>query len=164
MVSLIKQFGSREHTPLVQFVKYGICGGIATFVHIAIFFLCAWLVLPALGLQDPLVQWFGLHVTPIEEGLRARNATLDNLIAFVFSNATAYTLNILWVFEGGRHHRLVEIGMFFAVSALSLAVGTVLQFALIRSFGLATTVAFAANIVASVMINYVMRKFVVFKG
>jgi putative flippase GtrA len=35
---------------------------------------------------------------------------------------------------------------------------------LIKSFGITTTHAFAANVVAALMINFVMRKKVVFKG
>ena len=34
----IEQFKGVEAGPLVQFVKYGISGGLATFVHIVIFY------------------------------------------------------------------------------------------------------------------------------
>jgi putative flippase GtrA len=164
MISIARQFSGREHTPLVQFIKYGICGGVATAVHILIFFLCAWKLLPALGLEDPLVKLFGLTVIPVTESARAWHALADNAIAFVFSNMTAYVLNILWVFERGRHHWLVELGLFYAVSGTSLVVGSILQTFLIQHFGLATTPAFGANVIASMSINYVLRKFMVFKG
>jgi len=164
MVSIARQFSGREHTPLVQFIKYGICGGLATAVHILIFFLCAWKLLPALRGADPLVRLFGLTVNPVVEASRAWYALADNAIAFVFSNMTAYVLNILWVFERGRHHWWIEVGLFYAVSGISLAVGSILQLFLIQHFRLETTPAFGANVVASMSINYVLRKFMVFKG
>jgi putative flippase GtrA len=68
------------------------------------------------------------------------------------------------VFHRGRHHWLLEIGLFYAVSGVSLVIGTTLQTALIGHFGLTTTVAFGANLVTALLINYAMRKFVIFKG
>ena len=83
---------------------------------------------------------------------------------FLISNLTAYVLNILWVFERGRHRWWVEVGLFYAVSGISWVVGSVLQTLLIGGWGLSTTVAFGANVVASMSINFVLRKFWVFKG
>lgn len=164
MKSIFQQFTGREHSPLVQFIKYGIAGAAATAVHTVAFFLAAWLAFPALGVDDPLVRLLGVQPPAVVEALRARNAALDNLIAFLFSNAVAYAINVLWVFEGGRHHRLVEIGMFVGVSAISMVAGTFLQSILIYKYGMATTFAFVANIVTAMLINYAMRKFVIFKG
>lgn len=158
------QFKGREHTPFVQFIKYGIAGVIATLVNTVIFFACSWKLLPALGPTDPLVKLLHVDVPVVADTIRAHNATWNNLIAFFFSNLTAYLINIKWVFEGGRHHILVEIGMFYAVSALSLVTGTFLQWMLIHNYGWATSYAYGINILVSLMINYGMRKFVVFKG
>jgi putative flippase GtrA len=163
-VSLLAGFKSRQAGPLVQFVKYGISGGIATAVHIALFSLMAWWVLPALTDRELVVRLFHVDVPAMADGVRARNAALDNLVAFVFSNLTAYLLNILWVFHRGRHHWLVEIGLFYAVSGFSMLIGTLLQTWLIAAFGLTTTTAFVANMVTSLLINYAMRKFVIFRG
>ena len=160
----LNQFRSREHTPLVQFIKYGIAGVIATLVHTVIFFFCSWQFLPALGSNDPLALLFHVDMPEVADAIRARNATWNNLIAFFFSNLTAYLINIKWVFEGGRHHRLVEIGMFYAVSGLSLVTGTFLQWILIHYHSWPTSFAFGINILVSLLINYGLRKFVVFKG
>ena len=162
--NFLNQFKGRDHSPLVQFIKYGICGGAATGVHILIFYFCAVNILPALGATDPAVRWFHFNVMPIADEVRKWHALVDNVIAFLFSNLTAYGLNILWVFERGRHHWLLEIGLFYAVSGVSMVVGSVLQTWLIGHHGLSTTAAFGANIVASLMINYALRKFVIFKG
>jgi len=164
MASISEQFLGREASPAVQFVKYGISGGIATAVHITLFSLLAYFVFPALTDKELAVQFFHLDVPAISDAVRARNAAIDNFVAFIFSNLTAYLLNILWVFRRGRHHWVVEIGLFYAVSGVSMAIGTGLQTALIARFGLTTTTAFGANLVTSLLINYAMRKFVIFKG
>jgi len=167
MKTFMQQFTGRESGPLVQFVKYGLCGGIATMVHVTIFFLAAAMIFPALSGTDQAARFLGqigVSVTIVDETVRARNAMIDNVVAFIFSNLVAYLLNIIWVFKPGRHSRIVEIGMFYVVSGTSIAIGTVMMGVLIRTFGISTTMAFGANVVTSVLINYAMRKFVIFKG
>jgi putative flippase GtrA len=164
MHSLWKQFTGQEHTPVVQFIKYGLCGGLATGVHIGLFYISALKVLPALSAEDPVAQALGWTVGPVSDAIRARNSMIDNGIAFLFSNLTAYLLNILWVFKAGRHHWAVEIGLFYLVSGTSLVIGSSLMGWLIHSFGMLTTLAFGANIVTSLLINFVLRKYVIFKG
>jgi putative flippase GtrA len=164
MAGLIEQLRGRQAGPAVQFVKYGISGAVATAVHISIFSAMAWLVLPALTDREWVVRLLHLSVPDLTDAVRARNAAVDNFVAFLFSNLTAYLLNIIWVFHRGRHHWIVEIGLFYAVSGLSMVIGTTLQTALIARFGWTTTVAFAANLVTALLINYAMRKFVIFKG
>ena len=156
--SLIKQFTGRQHTPVVQFIKYAIAGGIATGVHIFIFYVCALILLPALSPQDPVIKLLGLHPMWISDSM------FNNGIAFIFSNLTAYVINIYWVFEAGRHNRILEILMFYAVSGVSLVIGSALMGFLINHCGMLTTLAFGANIAVSLMINYVLRKCVIFKG
>jgi putative flippase GtrA len=87
-----------------------------------------------------------------------------NGAAFIISNFVAYVLNIYWVFVPGRHHWMVEIGLFYLVSGVAIAIGTAVMGFLIRRFGMLTTYAFASNLFAAVMINYAMRKFVIFNG
>jgi putative flippase GtrA len=164
MKHILKQFTQRQANPFIQFVKYSIAGGVATTVHIVFFFLLAWKVFPALTGDDIVVRLLGLSVAGISDALRARNSMIDNVIVFMFSNFTAYILNILWVFEPGRHHRVLEILMFYAASGVSMVVGTSLMGLLIAWFQLSTTVAFSANIATALLINYTMRKFVIFKG
>lgn len=163
-MTIIEQFLGRKAGHAVQFVKYGVSGAVATAVHISIFSLMAWLVLPALTDREMAVRLFHLQVPALTDAVRARNAAADNFFAFLFSNLTAYLLNILWVFHRGRHHWAVEIALFYAVSGVAMLIGTALQTAMIARFGLTTTVAFAANLMTALLINYAMRKFVIFKG
>ena len=87
-----------------------------------------------------------------------------NDIGFVTSNIFCYILNRLFVFKPGRHHVLVEFLLFFAVSGISAALGTAIQTLMITQYGVQTTFAFGANIICALVINYAMRKFVIFKG
>jgi putative flippase GtrA len=163
-MSIIKQFTGKDHGPLVQFIKYGIAGGIATAVHITCFSLMAWLVLPALSSREIVVKLFDLPVPEISDAVRAQRAAIDNLVAFLISNMSAYLINIFWVFHRGRHHWVVEILMFYAVSGVSMIIGTGIQTWLIASFSFTTEIAFVANIMVALLINFAMRKFVIFKG
>jgi putative flippase GtrA len=163
-VNVVDQFLGREAGPLVQFVKYGICGGVATLTHITMFHLCAWRLFPALQRNDLAVRFLRLSCPDQDDAVRSRNSMIDNAIAFVVSNFVAYVLNVLWVFESGRHSRLIELGLFYLVSGVSIAIGTALMGYLIGRYGVRTTYAFATNLVTALLINYAMRKFVIFKG
>jgi len=161
---ICRQVLRRDAHPAIQFVKYGIAGGLATAVHIVVFYICSLWVLPALAPGDPVAVWAGLDAAPISDALRGSRAVWNNLFAFLFSNLTAYIINILWVFTPGRHSRLVEVGMFYLVSAVSVGLGSVIMKLLISHFRLSTTLAFGAVTACSILINYAMRKFVIFKG
>ena len=153
-----------EAGPLVQFVKYGISGGLATFVHIVIFHLVAWKIFPSLQEKDLFVVILGITVTEVDVATRSLNAMLSNVVAFICSNMVAYIINVCWVFKQGRHNRFIEIGLFYLVSGVSVVIGTSMMGFLIRYYGMQTTYAFTANIVSAVMINYGMRKFYIFHG
>ena len=163
MRNFLRQFKGREHGHLVQFIKYGIAGGAATIVHTSIFFLMAWKVLPALTGDDPIAKFLNILPSRITDSLRARNAAINNAIAFMLSNFVVYIINITWVFEPGRHSRWKEIGMFYAVAGISVFLGIVLQSLLINFYGVRTTIAFGAMILVCLLINYFMRKYFIFK-
>lgn len=149
---------------LIQFIKYAIAGGVATIAHITIFHCVAWKIFPSLGPNDHAVRFFRLKIREVNDYSRARNSMIGNVIAFCFSNMVAYIMNILWVFERGRHTLAVEILLFYLVSGISTMIGTILMGVLIKRFGLLTTYAFVANIVSAVLINYALRKYFIFLG
>jgi putative flippase GtrA len=163
-MTIIEQLKGREATPLIQFIKYGIAGGMATAVSITVFYLMSIFVLDALNADDIIVKLFGIDIVDLSTGLRARNAAINNTVAFMIANMVCYLINIAWVFTPGRHHWLVELGLFYLVSGVSFALGTGLQTWLIAQYGIQTTFAFGANLVTALLINYAMRKFVIFKG
>lgn len=187
MPSIWRQFIQREANPYIQFIKYGLAGGAATVVHVTLFYLLAWLIVPALEQNDLIVKIFRLTPQPISDATRATHAMIDNGVAFIFSNLTAYLLNIVWVFEPGRRHkavewtlcalhwdrhprlsaivhRSVEVVLFYLVSGIAIVIGTFLMGILIRYFGITTTVAFGAELIAAALINFALRKYLIFKG
>jgi putative flippase GtrA len=164
MKSFIKKQLSHDVHPLVQFIKYGIVGGMATGVHILTFFFFAWQLFPCLTANDITVRLLGLSVEPMTEAIRAWNATLCNLCGFCTSNLFCYLLNRLFVFKPGKHHIFVEFLLFFGVSSISLVFATALQDQLIRHYSIQTTLAFGANILCALLVNYATRKFFIFKS
>jgi len=162
--SLIKQLTSKEHGPGVQFLKYAVAGGIATVVHIFIFYTLAYKFIPALAPDDILSRLITIPPHGLTDGVRSLHAAIDNFCAFMVSNTVVYVINIRWVFEAGRHSRFKEVAMFFAVSGFSVLIGTGLQTLLIGEFGLGTSYAFFINAGVCLLINYAARKFFIFKG
>ncbi|MCZ7591273.1 MAG: GtrA family protein [Kiritimatiellae bacterium] len=164
MQEFLQQFLQRDAGPFVQFLKYAIAGGVATAVDMVIFFFLAWRIFPALRENDPLVTRLHLSVEHVEEAERSRRFVICTALAFIFSNLTAYLINIFWVFEPGRYHWAVEMALFYAVSGASVCVGTFLGWAMIRFLHFSTTFSYIGKLIAALLINYVCRKYLVFKG
>ena len=164
MIGFIKKQLGHDSHPFVQFIKYGIVGGMATATHIVTFFLLSWLVLPCFTQDDIAVRLFGLTVPVISESTRLWNAGWCTVIGFTVANVFCYILNRLFVFKPGRYHWVLEFLLFFSVSGISMALGTAIQSVLIKYQGAQTSWAFGVNIVCALFINYAMRKFVIFKG
>ena len=160
----IQAFLANKDNPFAQFVKYVVCGGLATGVDIVAFFLLALFAFPALSQDDILVKLLSLSPEPISEAVRGRNFVIDSILCFFISNLTAYILNVLFVFKSGKHKRHKEMLLFYGVSTLSLIVATFAGWVLINWFGLGTTWSYIAKMVAAIMINYAGRKFFVFHG
>ena len=164
MQDFIQQFLSHNAGPIMQFIKYGMAGVFATAVDMAVFYALSWLINPALRENDPVVKLLKIKVHHIEENIRSRRFVTNSVISFMFSTTACYIVNVLWVFEPGRHSRYVEVALFYGVSAISVFVGTFVGWLLIRKFHLSTTSSYIAKIIASLMLNYVCRKFIIFKG
>jgi len=159
---MIEQFLANESGNLIQFVKYGISGGIATLTHVIVFHLVAWKMFFALQADDWFVRFLNLPIQELDDATRSRNSMKGNGVAFLISNLVAYLINIYWVFVPGRHHWIIEISLFYVVSAVAVLIGTSMMGFLIRRFGMLTTYALASNVFAGLIINYAMRKFFIF--
>lgn len=164
MQEIIQQFFQRDAGPVIQFIKYAIGGGIATMVDILIFYTVAWKLIPALREDDPIVKRLKIKVQPITEEQRSFRFIVVTGIAFFFSNLTAYFLSIYWVFQPGKHAWYIELLLFYAVSGISIFLGTFIGWALIKWFHLSTTASYVSKMMASLLINFVCRKFIIFKG
>ena len=136
----------------------------ATVTNIVLFQLAAWLIWPCLEDNSLLVKIFNLTVSNLDNATRGWNAVYSNVLAFMVANFVAYILNIKFVFKAGRHHWAVEVGLFYLVSGISMVLGTILMKWLISTYGMSTDIAFFANMVTAILINYAVRKFFIFKG
>lgn len=155
--------GASAH-PIIQFIKYAFAGGIATVVHILTFYTCCWKLFPSLTQNDIVVRVLKAKVIELPAEQRARNAVYSNVVAFFASNIVCYIINRIFVFQPGEHNVVVEFLLFLAVSAIAIFLGTAIMRWLIKHFNMQTTFAFAANLVTSLMLNYVLRKFFIFAG
>lgn len=149
--AVLRLFHSREAPPAVQFVKYGISGVGATLVHVSVYLALINLLWP--HLNDPSLNAWE----------RAKSTFPPTAIAFVFSNAFAYWLNMRWVFTPGRHTPLRELLFFTAVNLPGALTGTLGQAMLVFFLHWPKWAALAGFIVPNVLINFVCRKFLIFR-
>lgn len=166
LLTNIHDFLSRKECPYTQFAKYVLCGGIAVFVDMSVFYLLGWLAFPCLQVDDPvyrLLQALGFSVQQVAPDRLIRNYWIVKVFCFAASNATVYLLNVLYVFEGGKHRRHHEVLLFFLVTLVVFLSGTWLGAWLISTMGWNTTYAYVFVLAVGVVGNYTMRKFVVFK-
>ncbi len=139
----------KDAPPLVQFVKYAFCGGVAFVVHNGVAYLLSRTVFPAFD---------GLSAAEL-----SKNQIHANLVALAVSNVVAYVTNVLWVFTGGRHSRAKEFFLFSLVNAISGVAGIFAGPALRDNLGTNWWIAQASLIVTSTLVNFVCRKFFVFQ-
>lgn len=160
----IRKILSRDVGPFVQFLKYATVGLMATCVQTAVFYALAATWLPCLGTDDFAVRFLGLPAADLPDAVRAMRAGIAVCTGFFVANLFCWLMNRRFVFKPGRHVWYIECGLFFAVSLAAFAVGLGLQTALIRWAGMMTTLAFLAEVLSSLAINFVVRKFFVFNG
>ncbi len=149
--TILARMNARDTHPMIQFMKYGICGVGALIVHQTIWTACSTWLFPAIDRAIP-------------KDTRALHFAYNNGIAVIFSTLFAYFTNVLWVFEQGRHHWVKELVYFFLVSLLGFVIGMEAGRELIRLFDVHSVIAQAVNVVISVLVNFLCRKFFVFKG
>ena len=159
-----RRFLSHDSGPFAQFVKYGVIGVLATCVQMAGFYLLAATCLKCLGADDWAVRFLGLPSVEVTDGLRAFRAAVATAGGFTVANIYCWIMNRLFVFKPGKFRWYVEFLMFFGVAALATVVALGIQSLLIKYFGMMTTAAVIVEVVVSFLMNFFVRKFVIFKG
>ena len=147
-----------------QIFKYGVIGILATAINLAVAELFAAYVWPCLGPDDVFVKFLGFASSSVPDAERAALAVYCNFVGFFVANVVCWLLNRRFVFTPGRHHWLVEYALFLAGSGFAILCGSALIWALVRFNGMQTTCSFVINVMVSVAVNFVVRKFFVFKG
>lgn len=180
--TILARIRQREVPGLIQFAIYGLCGGLATVVFVGTVVLFSKTLVPAytgMRIAENPVTAFGqsiywpsggsgglgrvLEATSADDQIRARNLLVNNCIGFLIANVVAYVSNVLFVFKTGRHHPILEFLYFTTVSGISFGLSQVAGPWLVSRFGVPTNLAILSNVVASMMLNFVGRKFFVFK-
>ncbi len=155
--TIFSRIRARDVPALIQFGVYGVCGVISTVVFVGLTVFLSYRVFPAM---DGMI----VDGSPITDKLRAHNLLINNTISFAVANVVAYITNILFVFQTGRHHPVMEFLYFTAGSTVAFLIS---QFAgpwLVHQYGLPTAIAIITNIAASVLLNFAIRKLFVFKA
>lgn len=155
--TVVQRLKSHDAHPALQFFKYVACGGLATVTLSLIVFVLSQTAFPA-------VKGMVIDGQVLDEAVRKHNLVLNNTIAFPFSAIVGYVLNVMFVFKPGRHGRLFEMILFFVVAAVGFFPGLWVVDYLVGRFHTPSTIATIAFIMTSFMVNFVFRKFVIFKG
>ncbi len=134
-----------------QWIRYGIAGGMSALVDVGLFYLLASWALPCLD-------------SAMGDEVRAWRFVVDKTAAFLLANGFSYWLSARWVFTPGRHSRFTEVTLFFAISTMSYLISAQLGRWLISDFALATELAAVVCICVATVINFTMRKLIVFRN
>lgn len=154
------EFIKRDAHPLLQFVKYGFCGVFAVIIHTIVFYLAS-------------REWaFPCHEGMMHNGVKLENTdfalqlnfVIGNSIGFLVANVATYLTNLAFVFTGGRHNRFLEFLFFTAVASIGHTAGIVLSILQLRGGIGESWAAMGTLVITSAIVNFLSRKFFVFKG
>ena len=162
--SWLRRFLSHDSGPFAQFVKYGAIGVAATIVQMTVFYLLASTICRCLGPDDWAVKWFGLPAVELSRFVRGLRFAVDTALGFTVANVFCWLMNRAFVFRPGKFVWYKEFGMFFGAATGAMVLATGLAWVLINWIGLQTTAAVIIEVVVSFLVNFVARKFFIFKG
>lgn len=165
---MLRKILSHDAGPFWQFAKYGLVGVMATFVQTAVFYVLASTCLKCLGQDDWAVSLLGLPAASFtgEEpwyASRGAIASAATSVGFVIANVFCWLMNRAFVFRPGKFRWYVEFGMFFGAASFATLIALGIMKLLIDRFGMMTTLAVAFEIAVSFLVNFVLRKYFIFK-
>ncbi len=147
-IRLAEMTASKEESPILQFLKYALCGSASVVVH---------------NIAFAIIFWFlELNSTAsVDLQLRETRVIIANFLAFPIGNLFAYWVNVKWVFSQGKHSKFTEFLLFTGISLLSFTIG-LLGGPVLISEGLPVWAAQIGFVITSALANFVCRKFLVF--
>lgn len=155
--TILARVRGRNVPALIQFSVYAMCGLMATVVHNG---LVVWLSLTLLPAGKDMV----VDGVLLAESVRKTNLLINNTISFPIGCIVAYFTNILFVFTPGKHSRIKELLLFFGVAACGFFPGLWVIDFLVGRYNVPSIFAQCAFVITSFLVNFFMRKFVIFKG
>lgn len=159
--SWCKQQLLRKDSLKGQILKYFLCGGLVVLTERVIFYTLGLSMIPIFKPSDPIVEYFGITITAVSEIVQSRNIWIVKTICWVSANLIAYLLNRWFVFEPGRHKKNKEVVLFF-IFALPQFIFIGLTDFLVR-LGWEVTYADYSMMFLAAIINFLVRKFLIFK-
>jgi putative flippase GtrA len=152
-----RRIRSQDMPWIVQLAIYGFCGVLATVVSVTQVVILSKTIIPA---------YEGMMVDgeAMTDALRAKNLLINNTISFFTTNVFVYFMNVMLVFKRGRHHPWMEFFYFTLINGLSFGLSQIAGPWLVHQFGVGTNIAIFTNTVFAALINFLARKFFVFKG
>ena len=168
MCKCLSRIISRDSGPFWQFVKYGAIGVASTIVQLVVFYILASTFLKCLGPDDWAVKFLGLpsaEFTGAEAWYASRGmlASAATAIGFTVANVFCYIMNRTFVFTPGRFCWPIEFAMFFAAAALATLIALAVMKILIDFFGVMTSLAVVVEVAVSFIVNFFVRKYLIFK-
>jgi len=160
----ISRFLSHDSGPFAQFVKYGAIGVASTIVQMLVFYLLASTCCRCLGPDDWAVKGFGLPSVEVSDWVRGFRFVVDTALGFSVANVFCWLMNRAFVFRPGKFAWYKEFALFFGAAACAMALATGLSWVLINWAGIQTSAAVVIEVVVSFVVNFVARKFFIFKG
>lgn len=165
----LKRVLSHDSGPFWQLVKYGVIGVMSTCVQLGVFYLLAATCLRCLTADDWAVKSLSLPAAEFsgaEPWYAARwfLAAAATAVGFTASNVFCWLMNRAFVFRPGKFRWYVEFAMFYAAAATATGIALLAQSALIAWCGMMTSAAVVIEVVVSFMVNFVVRKFLIFRG
>ena len=147
-----------------QFAKYAVIGVLSTVVQTSVFYLLASTFLKCLKEDDWAVRLLHLPCSDAGDAVRAFRFVVATSAGFTLANLFCWAMNRLFVFEPGLYAWYAELGMFFASSAFSACLAMLICWVLIKYFSMMTSVALFVEIAVSLVFNFFVRKFFIFKA
>lgn len=149
----LKTFLQKENSStLVQVIKYGFCGGLSAAVMFGIVFLLNFFFPDFVSRELNTEEVVSYHTN------------IFNTLGFIPSSIVAYLTNRAFVFTPGKHSIGKEFGIFSIVALAGFLGGIWGSDWVIRTFNTPSIVGTVAFGVTSAMVNFVCRKFIIFKG
>ena len=123
-----------------EILVYGIVGGVTTVINLSAYYLFASII----GIQY----------------------LISNVLAWIFAFAFAFLANKLWVFESKSFQKdrvIKELASFFFARVSTGILDMLLLFIFVNLIGLHTLVPKVIDTVISIILNFILSKFWIFK-
>lgn len=145
--SKIREIIAPEASPFWQFAKYLVIGSASVFVFIG---------------ASYLLRWAGHPMDPNAISHRLPWLLAEITVGFIAANAFTYYTNCRWVFKTGRHSRKREFFLFTITAASCFLAAQFLAYLLISMTYVNDLTIKLAVIALSTILNFMLRKKIVF--